>query len=148
MTFSSLVGTVTGTSSQAVNLLNYALTFDSFAGSEFIIFNDSDYSYYIVWGDLKREGDRVVSTGSVEYIHYYRVSASGYSTYYTYQTGTDDGFILNLSNENICTTNVEGTGFVSSTYVQHEFYQNAGVLLILAVSMVFAIMVKSFGRGS
>lgn len=146
MTFSSLAGTVTGTSSQAVNLINYALTFDSFPGSEFIIFNDSDYSYYIVWGDLKREGERVISSGEVEYVHYYRTSSSGYSNYYTYEVGRDVSFVVNLSTEYICTTSIEGSGFVSSTYVQHEFYHNAGILFIFAVSMLFAMMIKSFRR--
>lgn len=142
------VGTVTGTSTQAVNLVSYALTFDSFKDKEFVIFNDSDYSYYIVWGDLKHEGNKVVSSGEIEYIRYYRISSSGYNNYYTYEVGEDSSFVLNLSNEYIVTTNVDGVGFVSNTYEQHNFYHETGLFCILLVSMVFAIMIKTFRRDS
>lgn len=146
MTIASLAGTVTGTSSQAVNLLNYALTFDTFKDSEFIIFNDSDYSYYIVWGDLINDDGKIVSSGSVDYIRYFRTNVSGYTSTYSYEVGKDDSFVLNLSDEYICTTSVAESGFVSSTYVQHEFYRNAGILFVFAVSMIFAIMLKMFRR--
>lgn len=146
MQFNNLVGTVSSTSTQAVNLLNYAMSFDSFNGSEYVIFNDSEYSYYIVWGDLKHEDGQVSSSGAVEYIHYYRTSTSGYNSVYSYAVGNDSAFDLALSEEYICTSNVTGVGFRSQVGEQYEFYNSASMLLIFAVAMIFAIMLKVFRR--
>lgn len=146
MEFSSLYGTVTSTSTNAVNLLNYAMSFNSFYGSEYVIFNDSEYSYYIVWGDLEHEDGQVTSSGAVEYIHYYRTSTSGYTSNYIYESGVDSSFGLSLSSEYICTTNLQGVGFVSQVGEQYEFYNSASMLLIFAVAMIFAIMLKVFRR--
>lgn len=144
MKISNLAGTVTSSSSQAVNLLNYAMTFDSFKFSEYVIFNDSDYSYYIVWGDLKNENGKVTSSGAVDYIRYYRISSSGYNNTYVYDVGSDGSFDLSLSEEYICTSNVPGAGFRSQVGEEYEFYNSASMFLIFAVAMLFAIMIKSF----
>lgn len=146
MEFNNLVGTVSSTSTQAVNLLNYAMSFDSFNGSEYVIFNDSEYSYYIVWGDLTHEGGQVTSFGAIEYIHYYRTSSTGYTNNYIYEFGSDSSFGLSLSSEYICTTNIQGVGFRSQVGEQYEFYNSASMLLIFAVAMIFAIMLKVFRR--
>lgn len=148
MTFSSLNGTVTSTSSQAVNLLAYAMSFDSFRGSEYIIFNDSEYSYYIVWGDLYEENGKIVSDGNIEYIRYYRTSSSGYTNIYQYALGSDSSFVLSLSEEYICTTSVDNVGFVSSVHQEYGFYQSAIMLMVFVVAMVFAIMIKNFRGGA
>lgn len=144
MVVSSLDGSVTSTSSQANNLLSYAMGFDSFRNSDFIIFNDSEYSYYIVWGDLKNEDGTIVSDGAVEYIRYYRTSSSGYSSSYSYEVGNDEVFSLSLSEEYICTTSVAESGFVSSTYLDYRYKQGTLILFMFILAMVFAIMVKSF----
>lgn len=146
MEINSLVGTVTGSSTQAVNLLTYAMSFDSFNGSEYVIFNDSEYSYYIVWGDLKYAEGQVISSGTVEYIRYYRTNSSGYSGSYSYIVGDDSSFILYLSDEYITTSNIEEVGFRSQVGEQFDFYNNASMLLIFAVAMIFAIMLKVFRR--
>lgn len=146
MVISSMVGSVQGTSTNAINLLTYAMSFDSFKGSEYVIFNDSDYSYYIVWGDLKHENGQVKSNGAVEYIHYYRTSTSGYNSVYSYQVGGDSSFVLDLSSEYITTSNIEEVGFRSQVGEQYEFYNSASMLLVFAVAMIFAIMVKVFRR--
>lgn len=142
----SLYGTVTSTSSQAVNLLNYAMSFDSFKGSDYIIFNDSEYSYYIVWGDLSYDEGFVESSGAVQYIRYYRSSTSGYTGNYSYTTGSDSDFSLALSTEYICTSSVPMAGFTSQVGEQYEFYNSASMLLVFAVAMIFAIMLKVFRR--
>ena len=146
MVINSMVGSVQGTSTNAINLLTYAMNFDSFKGSEYIIFNDSDYSYYIVWGDLKREGSRVISSGAVEFIRYYRTTSSGYSGTYMYDHGSDNSFSLSLSDEYVTTSNISEVGFRSQVGEQYEFYDSASMLLIFAVAMIFAIMLKVFRR--
>lgn len=148
MTFTSLEGTVSSTSSQAVNLLNYAMSFDSFRNSEYIIFNDSENSYYIVWGELYEKDGKVVSDGEVEYIRYYRTGTSGYTNSYTYESGSDSTFSLALSDEYITSTSVNNVGFVSSVYQEYGFYQSALMLMVFVVAMVFAIMIKNFRGGA
>lgn len=148
MIFSSLNGTVSPTSTQAVNLLSYAMSFDSFENSDYIIFNDSDYSYYIVWGKLFEENGKVVSDGEVEYIRYYRTSSSGYTGTYQYVSGSDDSFSLSLSKEYICTSSVDNVGFISTSYQQYRFEQSALMLFVLLVAMVFVIMIKNFRGGA
>ena len=148
MTFTSLEGTVSSTSSQAVNLLNYAMSFDSFRNSEYIIFNDSENSYYIVWGDLYEKDGKVTSNGEVEYIRYYRTGTSGYANSYAYQSGSDSTFSLALSDEYITTTSVDNVGFVSSVYEELEYYQTSLMLIVFAVAMMFAVMVKNFRGGA
>lgn len=144
MVISSLQGSVTSTSSQASNLLSYAMGYHSFQNSEFIIFNDSEYSYYIVWGDLKNEDGKIVSSGEVEYFRYYRTSSSGYTSNYVYDYGSDGSFSLTLSDEYICTTSVAESGFVSSTFLDYKFKQGSLLLFVFLVAAVFAIMIKSF----
>ena len=144
MVISSLHGSVTSTSSQASNLLSYAMSYHSFQNSEFIIFNDSENSFYIVWGDLKNENGKIVSSGEVEYFRNYRTSSSGYSSTYVYDYGSDGSFSLSLSDEYICTTSVNESGFVSSTFLDYKFKQGSLLLFVFLVAAVFAIMIKSF----
>ena len=148
MTFLSLEGTVSSTSSQAVSLLNYAMSFDSFRNSEYIIFNDSENSFYIVWGELYEESGRIRSTGDISFIHYFRTSTSGYNNAYTYECGSDSAFELVLSDDYVCTTSIANVGFVSSTYQEYGFYQSALMLMVFVVAMVFAIMIKNFRGGA
>lgn len=145
MTF-NIYSTVSPTSSQATNLINYAASHDSFRSSEFIVFCDSEYSYYIVWGDLKHEGDQVVCSGVYEYIRYYRTNTSGYTGTYIYAYGVSDNLRVNLSNENIATSSLAGAGFVSSGYETMKYQDSVILFLVFMAAMIFAIMVKSFGR--
>lgn len=137
----NMVGTVTSTSSQAINLINYAMSFDSFHGSDYVIFNDSEYSYYIVWGKLDNVNGQVTGE-NVEYIHYYRTSTSGYSTNYLYEAGADRSFVLSLSSEYVATSNVSEVGFVSQQVVQNDFTSDIVWLLTFGVAFLFVIMAK------
>lgn len=142
----SMSGTVASTSSQAVNLINYAMSFDSFHGSDYVIFEDSDYSYYIVWGNLENQNGQVVGE-DVEYIHYYRTSSSGYTNNYVYEVGSDTSFVLSLSDEYVATSNVSEVGFVSQQIVQNDFTSDIVWLLTFGVAFLFVIMIKQL-RGN
>lgn len=137
----NMVGTVTSTSSQAINLINYAMSFDSFHDSDYVIFNDSEYSYYIVWGKLENENGQVTGD-DVEYIHYYRTSTSGYTSNYVYEVGSDTSFVLSLSSEYVPTSNVTEVGFVSQQVVQNDFTSDIVWLLTFGVAFLFVIMMK------
>lgn len=146
MTVNSLYGTVTSTSTNAINLVYRAYNYESFKDSDFIIFQNEQYSYYIVWGDLKEENGRV--TGSnIEYVRYYRRDSSGYNSTYTYDYGTDSSFSLALSDEYQTTSNIEGVGFVSLAAVQYDYYSQVSEefmsvldLFVFAVAFLFVIV--------
>lgn len=137
----SLHDNLVSTSTQVSNLLNFAMGYNSFRNSEYVVFTDADYSYYIVWGDLVKEDNTVVGS-DVEYCHYYRVSTSGYNSVYSYEYGTDTDFTLNLGSDYYCTSNISEVGFVNSSALEYEVYDNVLNFLVLAVAMLFAIMVK------
>lgn len=139
MTISNLYSTVSSTSSQAVNLLNLAMNYDSFKGSDYIIFCDAQYSYYIVWGDLQHSSGTV--TGSdIEYIRYYRTDTSSYSGTYTYVYGTDSSLNLTLSDEYMTTSSLPEVGFVSMTGVEYEYYEAAADFNIFALAVLLVVM--------
>lgn len=152
MTINSLYATVASTSNNALNLLYRAINYESFKDSDFIIFQDGQYSYYIVWGDLAASDTRV--TGSdIEYIRYVR-NGSTYDSYYTYDYGTDSSFSLALSSEYQTTSNLPGVGFVSMAAVQYDYYYQAAEkymsvldMFVLLLAFVFVLMICAF-RGT
>lgn len=148
MIVASLYGTVSSTSSTANNLLYLAMNYKSFKSSDYIIFQDGQYSYYIVWGDLELVDGEIVENSDIEYIHYYRSdSSSGYNYTYLYEYGTDTNFSLVLDDEFLTTSNMEGVGFVSLTGTEYEYYAAASDLSIFSVALLFAIMLCVF-RGT
>lgn len=138
MTF-DLYGSVASTSSNAVNLLNLAMNYKSFAGSDYIVFNDSQYSYYVVWGDLEHTGNQV--TGSdVEYIRYYRTDSTSYNGTYTYVYGEGSSFLLNLSDEYQTTSSLPEVGFVSLAAEQYQFYSGASDFFVFGLAILLVVM--------
>ena len=81
----SLYGTVASTSSNANNLLYLAMNYKSFKGSDYIIFQDGQYSYYIVWGKLELIDGEVVEQSDIEFLHYYRKDSGNGYNYILYQ---------------------------------------------------------------
>lgn len=143
MNISSTYSDVYGTSTQAENLLNYAMNYDSFQSADFVIFNDEQYSYYIVWGKDFTYTDSTVVGSDVEYVRYYRAGSAGnYS--YSYDKGTSDTFLLTY--DNIITSNLSEVGVVSPTYETYEYHYNTTMLFVLAVSIVFAMMLRGFRK--
>lgn len=140
MTF-SLYGSTAPSSSNVTNLINYALSFDSFRGSDFVVFNDAAYSYYIVWSpELQKSGDTVICDSEVYYIHYYR-DGDSYSSSYFYESGTFDTFHLNLSPQYITTSSVPEVGFATDIVNQYRYYDSGTFFFIILVALVFAIFV-------
>lgn len=143
MSISSTYSDVVSTSSQAENLYNLAKSYDSFEYADFVIFRDSQYSYYIVWGELQHSSGTV--TGSnVEYVRYYSTTTSGYSSNYLYEYGTDTSFTL--MSDYVVVSNLEDYGMRFTQYETDKFYRNSIYIFVLICSMLFAVMLKSFRR--
>lgn len=140
LTVSDTYSDVSSTSSQAVNLVNYAANYDSFIDSDFVVFCDVQNSYYIVWGELELS-DGIVSGTDIEYIRYYRTD--NYNSY-TYQYGTDISFALNA--DNLCTSNIENYGFRSSAYDSFKLNDNVNKALVFIVAFLFVLMILRLRR--
>lgn len=130
------------TSSQAINLLNYAYNIESFSDSDFVIYRDNQYSYYIVWGDLVFSGQSV--TGSdVEYCRYYR-TGDAYSSSYLYDYGSASDFSLDIVYAIV--SNIPNCGFAMPTYFEYLFYDNFDYFVIFSISFLFVLMLKVLRR--
>lgn len=131
---------VASTSTNSQNLINYAINYKSFKDSDFVVFQSAQYSYYIVWGDLKYNGASV-SSDKVEYIQYYR-QGSGYDYVYQYSYGADDAFTLSVNN--VVVSNVEGLGMSSNLYRDYDYYRSYELNTILFGGALLVIMILTF----
>lgn len=143
MSVSSTYADVVSTSTQAENLYNLAKSYDSFDYADFVIFRDTQYSYYIVWGDLE-ESSGTVTGFDVEFVRYYTTTTSGYSSNYVYEYGSDSSF--SLTSDYVVVSNLDNYGMRFSQYETESFYKNSVFISVLACSMIFAIMLKNFVR--
>lgn len=133
LTISSTYADLTSTSSQVTNLINYANNYDTFIDSKYVCFRSAQNDYYIVWGSLELNGNRVQSVGSVEYIRYYRPNNTGD---WIYDYGTDSSFSLTSSYIN--TSNIDSYGFSSSVFSAYYNEHVLRYLLLFILALVFA----------
>lgn len=144
LTVNSTYSDVTSTSSQAVNLVNFAMSYDSFIDSDYVVFCNEQYSYYIVWGDLSYDGTAVTGN-DIEFLRYYRSGSTG-SYAYSYDYGTDSTF--NLTPGHMCTSNIRNFGFSSSTYHEYKHYYDYSCFIVFVGSILFVILISQLRRGS
>lgn len=143
LTITGLYGDVGANSTQTENLLRYAMNQDSnFMEKDYVIFRDSQNSYYIVWGDLLYSSSSV--TGSdVLFIRYYR--PDGTTSSYTYQIGSDNFFTLSNINS-LVTSNIDGLGISSPTFNQLEYQNDMIILSIFTTACVLAVSIIMIRR--
>lgn len=142
ISFSSTYSDLGYNNSTANNLITYAMNYDSFLNSDFVIFRSSVYEYYIVWGHLRLSGSSVTSTGQVEYIRYYRDSSGDY--HFEYLTDTD--FLLNSDNVNI--SNIDGYGFKSPIFSTFKYESDVLILLTFSLGFIFLIALCRLRRSN
>lgn len=142
LTVNSTYSDVTSTSTQAVNLVNFAMSYEDFVTSDYVVFCNEQNSYYIVWGDLSYN-DSSVSGSDVQYLRYYR-AGSGTSYQYTYQYGTDSSFKLTPSH--MCTSNIKNFGFSSSTYQDYKQQYYGSCFMVFAGSVLFVVLISHLRR--
>lgn len=147
LTINSTYRDVSPSSSQASNLLALAQNYDTFKESDFVIFSDSQYSYYIVWSNDLSLSNGTVKGSNIEYIHYYRENNYNYS----YSYGKDSSFTLNSSY--LVTSSIDGYGFVSLSNMQYYHYLNYDInsakyehFLILGLALIFGIFLLRGGH--
>lgn len=131
---------VSSTSSTGQNLLNLALNHQSFKNKDFVIFQNGQYSYYIVWSDKLDYSGISVSADEIEYIQYFR-EGSSYDYAYSYVYGTDTSFSLTINN--LTVSNVDGLGFISPIYEENEARTNDKYFNIFIVATLFVVALTS-----
>lgn len=132
------------TNSTAINLVNAANQYQSFQNADFVIVQNEQYSYYIVWGKDFTYASDSVTGGSCEYVRYYRTDSSGYNNNYDYVYGTDTSVYV-LADEMVV-SNIDGLGFSSLAYEQLQTYKNINNLLIFVVAILFVVMLRNLRR--
>lgn len=137
---SSTYADLSSTSSTGQNLLNLALNHDSFRNKDFVIFQNAQYSYYIVWSDNLEYSGVSVSADEIEYIQYVR-EGSGYDYTYSYIYGTDTQFSLTVNN--LTVSNVDGLGFISTLYEEHENRKFTKEFGIFSTALLFVLALTS-----
>lgn len=137
---SSTYADISSTSSTGQNLLNLAFNHDSFKNKDFVIYQDGQYSYYIVWSDKLVYSGSSVSADEIEYISYIRTGSS-YDYAYSYTYGTDSKFSLTVNH--LTVSNVDGLGFISTVYEEHEARQNQKTFDIFIFAILFVVALTS-----
>lgn len=133
---------LSSTSSQASNLLSYAMNFDNFLYSDFVIYQSAQYSYFIVWADkLTYENGVVTSEGSIQYVSYVRADSS-YN--YNWQYGESADFTLSVNHMTI--SNVDGLGFKSSLFNEYIFFDNFKNFSIFGLAALLVVAVCSLRK--
>lgn len=135
-------GDLPSTSSQAINLLNYAMSFDDFMYSDYVCFRDSQYSYYLVWSaDITWSGS-TISADDIKYVRYFR--NSNYDEW-QYGYGTDTSFTF--STAYLVTSNIQGLGSTSAVYETYKTQSNLIGLIVAIGSFAFALMLIKMKGG-
>ena len=143
---SSTYGDLSSTSSQATNLMSLAMNYDTFLHSDYVIYQDAQYSYYIVWSEkLTNSSGTVSSSGKVEYIHYSR-SGSGTNYSYSYDYGTDSTFRLTANHQTV--SNVQGLGFKSELWQSFRDSYYTRYFQIFGMAALLVIMFVTLRKGS
>lgn len=140
---SSTYADLSATSSQSQNLISYAMNYDSFLYSDYVIYQSAQYSYYIVWADKLEFKNGTVTGDNIEYISYIR-SGSGYDYQYNYDYGTDDSFSLSVNHMTI--SNINGLGFKSEYYNSFLDSHYNKYFIIFVLAGIFVLVLTSLRR--
>lgn len=126
--------------SNVQNLISLALNYDNFTESQFVCYQNGQYSYYIVWGDLFVENDNVYSNTEVNYISYTRNDDYTYS----YTSGTSSNFSLTVYD--VFVSNIDGWGMRSALYSEYEYQENFEKFAIFGTSILFVILLTKLRK--
>lgn len=129
-------------STQVQNLISFAHSYDSFINSDFVVFQNGQYSYYIFWGDLEYNGSSVTAS-EAEYISYIR-EGSGYDYTYSYSYGDSEALSLTVSN--LVVSNIDELGSSSALYEQYKSYNRDKAFGIFILAVLIVLMFLAFRR--
>lgn len=131
------------TASHVQNLISSAMNYSDFLDSDYVVFQDSQYSYRICWAKELNYNGRVISSDDVQSISYVR-NGSGYD--YTWSYSYDDSDSFNLTVNHLVISNIDGVGAFSPTYDDYKYHHNSHWLLIFSLSFLGVLMFLAFRR--
>lgn len=124
------------------NLISFANNYDSFHESKFVVYNTSNTSTFIVWGDsLTGNQNNVTSSSKVYYIEYSRNSDMQYSYKYSFS----DNFSLNVSD--VIISNIPEVGMTSQLFEDIEYRNNFSNFSIACIVFLFVILLFKIRKG-
>lgn len=143
---SSTYSDLSPSASQVTNLISSAMNYESFLFSDFVVFQDAQYSYRIVWSDkLEYSSGTVSSDSPVEIITYTR-TGSGYDYTYEYTYSTDSAFRLTVNK--LTVSNVEGLGARSEVFANFESINQRRLYQIFSLALIIVISFVTLRKGS
>lgn len=140
LTINGLYGDLSPTSSYVENLICVASNYDSFIDSDYVVFRNEQYQYYIVWGDLTFNNNKVTGE-NVEMIDYTRDSSNNY--YYNYSSDPN----VNLSFDKLVVSNIQGVGAKSLLYDDFKTNYNNTLLLTMSTSALLVLLFINLRKG-
>lgn len=138
----STYGDLSQSNTAVQNLISYANNYPDFLKSDYVVFQNGQYSYYIFWGDLEYNGS-LVTASEAQCISYIR-EGSGYD--YEYKYTYSDAQTLSLTVSDTVISNIEGLGSSSALYAEYESYSDNRLLFIFMLAFMFVMMLLAFRR--
>lgn len=123
------------------NLLSFAMNYDSFAESDYVCYCSAQNTYFIVWGDLFVNGNKVTSSEDINYIKYSRDTLNQYS----YEVSSSSDFTLNINN--VITSNIDGVGMRSQIYEDYDYRNTFVEFSIFFAVILFVILLFKIRKG-
>lgn len=129
-------------SSTVQNLISYANNYDDFISSDYVVFQNGQYSYYIFWGDLEYNGTSVTAS-EAQCISYIR-EGSGYDYSYTYTYS--DKQTLSLTVNHTVISNIDELGSSSALYEEYKQNFRSTAFNVFILAFLFVLMILAFRR--
>lgn len=123
------------------NLLSFAMNYDTFSESKFVVYTSAQNTYFIVWGDLNYLQNKIISNSEIHYIEYSRDS----DLQYTYKTSVSDNFTLAVND--VVVTNIDGVGMNSQIYEEFKYRENFSNFSIIVLVFLFVILLFKIRKG-
>lgn len=123
------------------NLLSFAMNYNTFKESDYVVYCNAQNSYFIVWGELIVSSNRVVSNEDIFYVSYIRGTDNQY--HYTYSE--DSSFILNVND--VVVSNIDGIGMQSQIYEEFDYRQNFYDFSVVVLVLLFVILLFKVRKG-
>lgn len=121
------------------NLISFAMNYNSFKDSKFVVYTSAQNMYFIVWGDLSVNGSVISSTDEINFVEYSRDT----DMQYTYKHSLSDNFSLSVNDTIV--TNLKEIGMQSSLYDEYIFrekFSDFSILLLIFTFLIFLFILK------
>lgn len=140
---SSTYADLSQSSSTVQNLISYANNYSDFITSDYVVFQNGQYSYYIFWGDDFEYDGISVTASEAQCISYIREGSSyDYAYKYTYS----DAQNLSLTVNHSVISNIDELGSSSALYLEYKQNNRDTAFNVFILGFLFVLMILAFRR--